>query len=160
MEMIESLREHPLKLHAKTTPFDIRDLSTHGFWYLRVQGSRAQSPEGYGGERTGPSQDLCCSPCLGCCLKYRHPAPDLPRPTVSLPGFPDRDIRNHSLPQLTCHIHLQSYWVIVFLFLEPDVASVRATCLLHKQTETVINTIIYLCHSLDPLIPGSPGTYT
>ena len=158
--MIESLREHPLKLHAKTTAFHIRDLSSHGFWYLRVQGSRAQSPAGYRGDRTGPSQDLCCSPCLGCCLKYRHPAPDLPRSTVSLPGFPDRDIRNHSLPQLTCHIQLQSYWVIVFLFLEQHVASVRFIYLLHKYTETVSNTIVYLCHSLDPLTPGSPDTYT
>lgn len=44
--MIESMQEHPLKLHAKTTQFYIRDLSTHGLWYLRVQGSGTQSPKG------------------------------------------------------------------------------------------------------------------
>ena len=63
-------------------------------------------------------------------------------------------------PQLTCCIHLQSYWVAVFLFLEQHVVSVSTTCLLLKETATVINTIIYLYLRLDPLIPGSPGTYT
>ncbi|KAJ1057355.1 hypothetical protein K5549_022028 [Capra hircus] len=38
--------EHPLKLHAKTTPFYIMDLITHGFWFLRVQGYQTQSPKG------------------------------------------------------------------------------------------------------------------
>ena len=38
--------EYPLKLHGKTAPFYIMDLSTHGFWYLQVQGSQTQSPKG------------------------------------------------------------------------------------------------------------------
>ena len=38
--------EYPLKLHAKTAPFYIIDLSTHGFWYLQVQSSQTQSPNG------------------------------------------------------------------------------------------------------------------
>ena len=134
--MIESMREHPLKLHAKITPFYIRDLSTHAFWYLWVQGSRTQSPEGTKERGQGllrtSAEGTSASPCLGRCLKYRHPAPDLPQSTVSLPCFPDHDVRNHSLPQLTCQIQLQSYWVAVFLFLEQVVVSVSATCLLHK----------------------------
>lgn len=44
--MIESMWEHPLKLHAKTAQFYIRDLSTHGLWYLWVQGSGTQSLKG------------------------------------------------------------------------------------------------------------------
>ena len=38
--------EYPLKLYAKTAPFHIMDLTTHGFWYLQVQGSQSQSPKG------------------------------------------------------------------------------------------------------------------
>ena len=38
--------EYPLKLYAKTAPFHIMDLTTHGFWYLQVQGSQTQSPKG------------------------------------------------------------------------------------------------------------------
>ena len=53
-------------------------------------------------------------------------------------GLPDHDVRNHSLPQLTCHIQLQSYWAAVFWFLKQYGVSVSATCLLRKQTVTVI----------------------
>ena len=43
------------------------------------------------------------------------------RSTVSLQGFPDHTFKNHNLPQLTCHIHLWSYFSTAFI-----------TCLTHK----------------------------
>ena len=152
--------EHPLKLHTKTTPFYIRNLSIHGFWYLWVQDSQTQSPKGTEERGQGLLWTSATPPALDTVSSTRHPTPDLLQSTVSLPGFPDPDVRNHSLPQLTCQIQLQSYWVAVFLFLEQVVVSVSATCLLHKSTVTVMNTIFYLYHSLDPLMPGSPGSYT
>ena len=54
-------------------------------WILVSVGAGFPDPisQGYQGERTGPSQDFCYSPCLGHCLKYCHPTPDLLQSTIS-----------------------------------------------------------------------------
>lgn len=56
--------EYPLKLHAKTAPFYIMDLSTHGFWYLQVQGSQTQSPKGTKEGGTGLLKTSTAPPAL------------------------------------------------------------------------------------------------
>ena len=37
--MILNIQEDVLRLYANTTPFYIKDLSTHGFYYLRGLGT-------------------------------------------------------------------------------------------------------------------------
>lgn len=89
---------HLLKLHAKTTPSYIRDLSIHGFWYLQVQGSWIQSPKDTeeGGRcllRTSaapPALDAVSSTAAQLLTRFWS--------TVSLPGFPNHDVRNHHPP--------------------------------------------------------------
>ena len=108
------------------------DLTTHGFWYLQVQGSQIQSPKGTEEGGWGLLTTSAAPPALNAVSITSTQTSDLPQSTVSLPGFPDHDVRNHSLLQLTCHIYLQSYWVAVFWFLEQHIVSVSATCLLHK----------------------------
>ena len=116
--------------------------------------------QGYQGGRDGTSQDFYCSPCLGCCLNYQHPTPELPRSTVSLPGFPDHDVRNHSLPQThmpfsppellgCCILVSRTTWSVCQCYM--PAAEINSNC---------YETIIYLYLKLGPLIPGSPGTYT
>ena len=123
--------EHPLKLRAKTIPFYIRNLSIHGFWYLWVQGFQTQSPKGTKERGQGLLRTSATPPALDTVSSTVTQLLTCFSPQ-SLPGFPDPDVRNHSLPQLTCHIQLQSYWVAVLLFLEQVLVSVSATCLLHK----------------------------
>ena len=124
--------EYPLKLHAKTAIFHIMDLRTPGFCYLQVQGSQTQSPKGNKEIGRGLLMTSTAPPALDAASSTTTQLSELPQSIVSLPGFPDHDVRKHSLPQLTCHIQLQSYWAAVFWLLEQHGVSVSATCLLRK----------------------------
>ena len=126
------MRGHLLKLHAKTTPSYIRDLSIRGFWHLQGQGAWIQSPKDTEEGGRCPPRASAAPPGLDAVSSTAAQLLTHFQPTVSLPGFPNHDVSSHHPHQLTCHIHLQSYWVAVFLFLEQHVAFVSAACLLHK----------------------------
>ena len=91
------------------------DLSTHGFWYLQVQGSQTQSPKG---KKEGGWQLLTTStapPALDAVSSTSTQLLTCLSPQFLCQAF--LTIK-HSLPQFTCRIHLQSYWAAVFWFLE------------------------------------------
>ena len=96
--MIQSMRGHLLKLHAKTTPSYIRDLSIRGFWHLQGQGAWIQSPKDTEEGGRCPPRASAAPPGLDAVSSTAAQLLTHFQPTVSLPGFPNHDVSGHHPP--------------------------------------------------------------